>query len=162
MNSSDSPGCEEPAGAREGASYTIVGLAQSLSTPRVVALAATAAIALACMHWCLQFGRRGQEALALTACIALMLLVSPLVWLTYLALFLVLLRDLRPRRVLELGTPPADVDLPTPAAGESHRPFLVFALAGLTVASLCEAPFVARMRVQLPWRGVQFSRRGGP
>jgi alpha-1,2-mannosyltransferase len=69
--------------------FTLMSLSQDLLGSRTPGYALAIALAFAAATACMTFGRRGDDRRSLTAAVAIALLVTPLVWLHYFALFLV-------------------------------------------------------------------------
>jgi hypothetical protein len=77
--------------------YTLMSLTQGLGLGRTSGYAVALALGVTCAMWCLAIGRRGRDSQALTLAIAIALLMTPLVWLHYFALFLVPVAIASPR-----------------------------------------------------------------
>jgi len=78
-------------------SYTVVALAMHAGISRPVASAIGVALAALAAGVCILWGRRGEQTRALTMCIALILLASPVQWMHYFVLVLVPFALTRPR-----------------------------------------------------------------
>jgi alpha-1,2-mannosyltransferase len=83
--------------ALQNRGYTLMSLTRDLSLGRTSGYAVAVAVGAALALWALVAGRRGRDAQALTLSIAIALLVTPLVWLHYFALFLVPVAIVSPR-----------------------------------------------------------------
>jgi alpha-1,2-mannosyltransferase len=83
--------------ALQNRGYTLMSLSQDLGAGRGTGYAIAVALAAGAAAWCVVAGRRGRDAQALTLAISISLLVTPLVWLHYFALFLVPVAIIAPR-----------------------------------------------------------------
>jgi hypothetical protein len=77
--------------------YTVVALALHLGLGRTAAELVAAALGASAAALCLIWGRRGEELRALTMCVALVLIATPVQWMHYFVLVLVPLAIARPR-----------------------------------------------------------------
>jgi hypothetical protein len=82
---------------KEQGGYSLIAVASDLGAGRSTAYALMMLVAGLLAVWCLTLGRAGRERGALTACIALCLVASPIVWLPYFALLIVPLAIAWPR-----------------------------------------------------------------
>src|SRR3954452_8922623 len=83
--------------ALQNRGYTLMSLSQDFGLGRGAGYAVALTLGAAAAAWCIVLGRRGRDAQALTLAIAIALLVTPLVWLHYFALFLVPVAIASPR-----------------------------------------------------------------
>jgi hypothetical protein len=83
--------------ALQNRGYTLMSLTQDIGLGRSVGYAIALTLGTTFAVWCLAIGRRGSDAESLTLAIAIALLVTPLVWLHYFALFLVPVAIASPR-----------------------------------------------------------------
>jgi hypothetical protein len=83
--------------AGERRAYSTFGLALHLGASRPVAMILGFVLAAIVALGCYVVGRRGQDRVSFTLCVAVALLATPIVWLHYFALLVVPLALLRPR-----------------------------------------------------------------
>jgi alpha-1,2-mannosyltransferase len=83
--------------ALQNRGYTLMSLSEDLGAGRGVGYAVAIAIGIAGAGWCISAGRRGRDVEALTVALTIALIVTPLVWLHYFALFLVPVAVVSPR-----------------------------------------------------------------
>jgi hypothetical protein len=83
--------------ALQNRGYTLMSLADDLGLGRNVGYAAALALGAVAIGWCIAAGRKGLDGQALSVAIAAALVVTPLVWLHYFALFLVPVAIVSPR-----------------------------------------------------------------
>jgi hypothetical protein len=130
--------------------YTVYSLALEYGVPSQAARLAWAALALGLLTAVVVRGRRGDDRGAFVLAVAASLAVTPIVWLHYLALLVLVVGVARPRLGLLWFVPLALVVTPgsgNPTPFETTATMLV---AGLTVAlalhELSSRPFLGRLR----------------
>ena len=115
-------------------SYTVYIVGLDLGVPSVAARALWLAVGLALVGWIVLLGRRGDERTAFIVAIAASLALTPIVWLHYFALLVVVVALAQPRLGAAWFVPLAMVVTPGSGHPTPFETFATLAIAALTFA----------------------------